>query len=167
MLFNFPAKAQSIKLAAEKYLNDLIDISEMKFEKLRLEREMKFKIENETGRKLFGDFVYYWQIKSVGDKYFSALLDNAMGKSQPITFIVVFDENKKIFSVSIIKYRESHGGEVQNKAWLREFEGKDFKSDFRPGADIDAISGATISVNSVSRGIKNLAILIKEMNDDK
>ena len=68
-----------------------------------------------------------------------------------------------IFDTFIIKYRESYGGEVGNKSWLNQFINYSDKSDYKVGASISGISGATISVHSVSKGIHKLSIIIKEI----
>ena len=92
------------------------------------------------------------------------LMDNVLGKSLPITFLVLFDLKGTIIKSSIVKYREPYGGGVSNSNWNTQFEGKNFKSSFDVGDDIQGISGATISVNSVSKGIKKLTILFNEIN---
>jgi Na+-translocating ferredoxin:NAD+ oxidoreductase RnfG subunit len=50
---------------------------------------------------------------------------------------------------------------VGNRRWLNQFLGLDASSDYNVGINIDGISGATISVNSVSRGINRSAIIIE------
>ena len=65
----------------------------------------------------------------------------------------------QIIKTEIIKYREPYGGEISGKNWLKQFEKKSSNSKFRVGYEIDGISGATMSVHSISKGIKKLAIL--------
>ncbi len=71
----------------------------------------------------------------------------------------------QIISSSIIKYREPYGGGIVNLNWNDQFVGKDRNSDFEVGEDIQGISGATISVNSVTKGINKLCLLISEIKD--
>lgn len=87
------------------------------------------------------------------------MLDNVYGKTAPITFLVVFDTSGIIRSTLVLKYRESHGGQVQNKGWLKQFIGRGQSSKYRVGREVSAISGATISVNAMARGIKKLSLL--------
>ena len=97
------------------------------------------------------------------------LMDNVLGKSLPITFLVTFDLEGTIITSSIVKYREPYGGGVSTSSWIKQFDGKNLNSSFDVGTDIQGISGATISVNSVSKGIKKLTILfneIKKINEE-
>ena len=59
----------------------------------------------------------------------------------------------------MIKYREAYGGEVGNKGWLRQFINLNNNSGYNIGKDIDGISGATISVKSMSSGIQKITTL--------
>ncbi len=84
------------------------------------------------------------------------LLDNVKGKSQPITFLTVIDTSGDVVDVNILIYRESHGGEVQNESFRKQFRGMNAKSKIEIGKDIKSISGATISSRSVANGVKKI-----------
>ena len=66
----------------------------------------------------------------------------------------------------IVKYREPYGGQISNKKWLDQFNGKDNSSSYKIGDEISTISGATISVNSITKGIRKLTILISLIGND-
>jgi H+/Na+-translocating ferredoxin:NAD+ oxidoreductase subunit G len=51
-------------------------------------------------------------------------------------------------------YREPYGGEVAYDAWRRQFRGKSSDDALQVGRDIRTISGATISVNAVTLGVR-------------
>ncbi|MCF8243338.1 MAG: FMN-binding protein [Melioribacteraceae bacterium] len=128
--------------------------------KYQISDEIKSQIENKCGQRFFKNFVYLYKIKgSEGEKAF-ALLDNVYGKSMPITFMVIFNTDGKILTSEIIKYREPYGGGVASSEWNSQFIDKDAGSSFEVGKNIDSISGATISVRSVTKGINKLALLI-------
>jgi len=93
-------------------------------------------------------------------------LDNVIGKSMPITFFVLLDVEGNIISTNIIKYREPYGGSVSNENWNQQFTGKNSSSDFTVGKSVNGISGATISVNSVTKGIRKITLLYEEIKDD-
>ena len=128
-------------------------------EKFYLEHVNTFDIEKKVQQKFFSDFIYVWQVFEEDSLAGLAVLDNVRGKSMPITFLTVFSNTGEIKSARIIKYRESIGGEVENSAWLNQFVGKSATGEFEVGREIDAISGATISVHAITRGIKKLALL--------
>jgi Na+-translocating ferredoxin:NAD+ oxidoreductase RnfG subunit len=83
-----------------------------------------------------------------------ALVTEERGKYRPITFLVGITPRLEVRDVAIMVYRESRGGEVRQRRFLRQYEGKSARDPIRPGSDIVGISGATISVRSVSIGVK-------------
>jgi transcriptional regulator of nitric oxide reductase len=85
-----------------------------------------------------------------------ASVRNVKGKDQPITVLVAIDPTDRLKDVDILVYREPYGGEVAYEAWRRQFRGKSVADSLRVGREIRAISGATISVNAVTLGVKQL-----------
>lgn len=65
-------------------------------------------------------------------------------------YFTAFDKNKNITKVRVLEYVSDHGYQIANKGWLKQFEKS---TPFEVGKNIDAISGATISVNSITKGI--------------
>jgi len=133
------------------------------YEKKKINPSLKNEIEKTVGQKFFSDEIFFYKIFKNKKLSGYAILDNVYGKSLPITFLVMFDSNGNILCTEIIKYREPYGGAVQSKEWNQQFRGKNYKSELIAGKDISTISGATISVNSVTKGIKKLTLLLKEM----
>jgi transcriptional regulator of nitric oxide reductase len=83
-----------------------------------------------------------------------ALVRSARGKDQPITFLVATDTSDRLRDIDILVYREPYGGEVAYEAWRRQFRGKSSADRLEVGRDIRTISGATISVNAVTAGVR-------------
>lgn len=79
---------------------------------------------------------------------------NVKGKDQPITYLVATDATDALKDVDILVYREPHGGEVAYDSWRKQFRGKTAEAPLQVGKDIRNISGATISSNSVTRGVR-------------
>jgi Na+-translocating ferredoxin:NAD+ oxidoreductase RnfG subunit len=160
------AKSQEIKERTEELIKKAFaeDVS-FTMQKYQIPASLKSKIEKKVGQKFFADHLFIYKIHSAKKLKGIAVLDNVYGKSMPITFLVIFDPDGKIISSNIVKYREPYGGAVTNKGWNQKFEGKNASSGFVVGKDVDAISGATISVNSVAKGINKLALLIEEIKD--
>ncbi len=158
--------AGGIKDEVEKEISNLFDEEvEIKIQKVLIPPVIKNKIEIECRQRFFREEVYLWKILKSDSVFAYAILDNVFGKSLPITFLVVFNGDGKIISSSIIKYREPYGGGIVNLNWNDQFVGKDRNSDFEVGEDIQGISGATISVNSVTKGINKQCLLISEIKD--
>jgi len=126
---------------------------------------IKLQIENKVKQRFYRDKIHYWIIERSG-KLNYALLDNTMGKTMPITFLVIFDDKMEIIHSSIIKYRESYGGEVSGKRWLAQFDGKKCNSIYKFSKEIDGITGATLSVKSITRGINKLSLLLPYVIED-
>ena len=149
---------------AEALLNQHFSAdTKLSFIKYDLTPEIKTPIEREVKQRFYSSFVYTWVI-SAGDSIVGyAFLDNVKGKSMPITFIVLYNTNGSVVHSAVVKYREPIGGEVGRQSWLDQFLGKNSSSVYD---EIDAISGATISVNSVTRGIHKLTLLMDAVKTD-
>jgi len=83
-----------------------------------------------------------------------AQVRNVKGKDQPITYLVATDSADALRDIDILVYREPHGGEVAYESWRKQFRGKKTGATLQVGKDIRNISGATISSNSVTRGVR-------------
>jgi FAD:protein FMN transferase len=90
-----------------------------------------------------------------------AVIVNETGKHRAITFIVGVDTKGKVKDVSIMVYRESRGGEVRHKRFLRQYNEKNIEDSLMPYKSIQSITGATLSVYAVSRGVKKALALVK------
>ena len=66
-------------------------------------------------------------------------------------FMVLLDCDNEVKLVKVLIYRENYGGEIGSKRWLKQFIGMT-----EPKSYVDAISGATISVNSMKYSINKL-----------
>ena len=70
--------------------------------------------------------------------------------------MVLFDNNFIIKKAKVLLYRESWGGEIGSNRWLKQFVQKDTTHEFKYRENISAISGATISVKSMTNAINQL-----------
>ena len=155
-LISSEIKEESIN-AIKSFYNDDIEIIDKTFV---ISKEIKNEIQNKVKQKFFRDQIYYWTIKKDGINQGYALLDNSKGKSMPITYLIIFNTNQEIIHSKIIKYREAYGGEVSGKKWLAQFKGMEKDSLYTFPQDIAGISGATISVRSVTKGFSKLSLLL-------
>lgn len=158
--------ANDIKNTTEEQINHVFP-GDVKFEmsKVEIPATLKSTIENEVKQRFFADELYIWKITQGSNVKGFAVLDNVYGKSLPITFLVIFDNQFNVLNSSIVKYREPYGGGVAQESWNNQFIGRDAESSYEVGKDINGISGATISVKSVSKGIRKLAILLPKISE--
>lgn len=156
--------SQEINSDVKKILLNIFgENSNLSYSKYNIDKNVKELIEKKVNQKFHSNFIYLYTIKIDNKITGYAILDNVFGKSLPITFLVLFDKDGNILASHIIKYREPYGGAVKNENWNRQFLGKNWQSTFEVGKDVSSISGATISVNSVAKGIHKLTLLIKEI----
>ena len=160
------ALSSSINDKALKKINKLFpNLKDIKSLKLIVDENIALKIESKVNQKFYYDELHIWKITTNNQKKYTAILDNVKGKSMPITFLAIFNEENDIHNISIIKYREPYGGEIKSERWLKQFIGFNYLSSYIVGSSIDGISGATISTKSISKGINKLSLLL-ELNDE-
>jgi hypothetical protein len=86
-------------------------------------------------------------------------VDEVIGRQNLITYAVGIDTGGALRSLEILAYRESHGGEIRNAAWRGQFEHRDALEQLRFPTDIKNISGATLSSEHVTQGVRWLLAL--------
>jgi len=84
------------------------------------------------------------------------VLDHVIGKHLYIDYAVALDTSGRVMRVDILQYRESYGGEVREPGWLAQFVGKSSASPLKIGSDIRNISGATLSSQHLTEGVKRV-----------
>lgn len=109
-----------------------------------------------------GDDIYV--INSEGNDIGLVYFGQADSRSDKIDYSIIFDKEGIVLKVDIIKYRENHGGEVGSKRWLKQFIGKSNGEEMRYKKDISAISGATISVKSMTAAIEEASLFVSSNN---
>ncbi len=87
-----------------------------------------------------------------------AIIDHEIGKSFPITFMVVINVDGSVRDVEIMVYREPRGWEVRYPSFMDQFSGKTADSDYRT---INSITGATLSVQAMVRGVARASAAYK------
>ena len=159
--------SQDIKETTEAiFYRTFGDDIEFNLQKYTLPKELKTEIEKIAEQKFFGDFIYIYKITKSDTTIAFGFLDNVYGKSLPITFLVILDKKGSIVSTDILKYREPYGGAVKDRNWNNQFSGLNSDSDYKVGKNIISISGATISVNSVTKGIRKITILYEKIQGE-
>jgi len=91
-----------------------------------------------------------------------ALVQNTIGKHKPMTYMVGIDAHGLVSNVELLVFREARGSEVRTKRFNVQYEGKSVLDPVRINKDIINISGATMSVRSMTAGIKRVLVLVDE-----
>ncbi len=79
-----------------------------------------------------------------------------------MTYMVCMDNKGLVSDVELLVFREARGSEVRQKRFNAQYEGKSVLDPVRINKDIINISGATMSVRSMSAGIKRALVLVDE-----
>jgi hypothetical protein len=134
----------------------------IKKELLRVPSDKKTMIEERIGWR-FPEAAFEVYIGETGthiDGY--ALVQNTIGKHKPMTYMVGVDNTGHVVNVELLVFREARGSEVRTKRFNVQYEGKTASDPVRINKDIFNISGATMSVRSMSAGIKRVLVLVDE-----
>ena len=86
-------------------------------------------------------------------------IDEVIGRENLITYAIGIDTDGALRNLEIMAYRESHGGEVRNPGWRAQFDHRDSLDQLRFRTDIKNISGATLSSEHVTQGVRWLLAL--------
>ena len=128
----------------EKNVKAVFNIEELSFSEIRntssLEATRFFKI-NDLGYLAF---------------------DQAPSKFHKFEYYIIFDTKGEIVKVEVLNYNENYGAEICNKRWLKQFHQINTSSFFEYNTTVDGISGATISVQSISSHIWTVTEKLKD-----
>jgi len=141
---------KNLEKRISKEITNVFDIDSYDKELIKVEKEIQAKLfvpfDNENFYKILGNntllgFYYYGTAPSKADHF---------------DYVVIFDKELIIKKIKILAYREDYGGEIGSKRWLNQFNdlSKDDVVVYRK--EIKAISGATISAQSMTKAINDL-----------
>ena len=129
---------------------------------IRLSQEKKDAIEQRIGWK-FPEESFELYIGETGDRIDGyAMVHNTIGKHKHMTYMVGVDNRGACKDVELLVFREAKGSEVRRKRFNAQYEGKMVSDPIRINKDIINITGATMSVRSISAGVKRVLVLVDE-----
>jgi NosR/NirI family nitrous oxide reductase transcriptional regulator len=83
------------------------------------------------------------------------------GYDGPIKILVGMDSKGILTGIIVAEHHEPYGNfSIELPRFAAQFKGKDIHDPFKVGADVDAVSRATISITSSSRAIRNSARIV-------
>jgi hypothetical protein len=100
-----------------------------------------------------------WRAMKQGTLLGHVFVDEVIGRQNLITYAVGIGADGSLRNLEILAYRESHGGEVRNAAWRAQFDHRNNLDALRFRTDIKNISGATLSSEHVTQGVRWLMAL--------
>ncbi len=132
-------------------------------EVLQLSPDQKSLVESRIGWKFPEESfeVYLGETGATVDGY--AMVQNTIGKHKHMTYMVGVDHSGHVTDVELLVFREARGSEVRTKRFNYQYEGKTLLDPVRINKDIINISGATMSVRSMTAGVKRVLVLVDEL----
>lgn len=151
----FMTEEEALKIMlpkSQRIRKELIRLTEVK--KAEIEARIGWKFPEEEFE------VYIGETGGKVDGY--AMVHNTIGKHKHMTYMVGVDTMGRCSNVELLVFREAKGSEVGRKRFNVQYEGKTVFDPIRINKDIINISGATMSVRSISAGVKRVLVLIDE-----
>jgi len=140
----------NIQKKVDKEIKTVFDIESFKFTSV----EIPSNVSNKLPSKFGSDNLFKIEVekKLLGYAYIS----EAPSKTAQFDYLVLLDKDLIVLKTKVLIYREEYGGEIGSNRWLKQFTGKKAGDELIYGDNIVAISGATISVRSMTNAMNNL-----------
>lgn len=108
--------------------------------------------------------VSYMYLGRVSTKRTAATVQHSQESADFFDYYILYDAGKAIRKVKIINYQSSHGQMISSPGWLKKLEGYMAGKPLEVGKQVDAISGATISVNNLVFDIRQKTLMLHQIN---
>lgn len=157
---SYPALAQVYFTVKQLLTEQYKTATAVSFTRVAVDAAINAAVQTKLGRPLpKAEYVIY--VAKRGQEVVGyAVFDEERGEHEPIDFATFFDAQGNIVRSEIVAYREAYGSEIRRETFRNQFLGRSAKSGFKVGQDIDAISGATLSSESMSRALQRAAVLV-------
>ncbi|WP_028101691.1 FMN-binding protein [Pseudoduganella violaceinigra] len=126
---------------------------------LKFSGEQRDRIKAAAGVRQRTDEMKLWRAEKNGKLQGWLMVDEVIGKHEFITYATAIGADGKVIGVEIMSYRETHGGQVREQSWRKQFAGKSLSDPFKLDQDIQNISGATLSCRNVMDGVKRMLVI--------
>ncbi|MEO6118536.1 MAG: FMN-binding protein [Methylotenera sp.] len=113
-------------------------------------------IEKQSGVRVRNKQQKVWLAMSQDKKIGWLIIDEVIGKHEFITYSTALNADGSVKLLEVMDYRETHGGQIRDPDWLKQFIGKVFGAKLKLDEDITNISGATLSCKHIADGVKRL-----------
>jgi len=97
-----------------------------------------------------------WVGHSAGRLDGVAIIDHVIGRTEYITYVCIIGPDARVRRIEVMAYREAYGGEIRDRRFLAQFEGKGPDDPLRRDRPIRNIVGATLSVHALSERVRFL-----------
>ncbi len=153
--------SKSIQKKVDKEIKEVFNIEQFTFTEVNIEAEIA-----KTLPSTFGEDNLF-KIETNNTVLGFAYISKAFGKVDYFDYLVLLDKDLIILKTKILVYREDYGGEIGSTRWLKQFIGKTKNDELNYGENIAGISGATISVQVMTKAMNDLLSSIKILHSKK
>ena len=161
LLFVSSGLPKNIQKKVDKEIKSTYDIEEFVLESKLFESDVVNKLPSRFGNDNF------FEIKNNENVLGYAYVSKAPSKTDEFDYLILLSKEFIVEKAKVLVYREDYGGEIGSKRWLRQFVGKTPEDKLKYQQNIVAISGATISVRSMTTAVNDLLRSLKILKTDK
>lgn len=161
-----PAHAVDYLSASEAQRVLFADADQFQKKTIELTDEQLSKIKSLAGVRQRAKSPQIWRALKAGKFLGLFMVDEVVGKHEFITYATALSPEGQVLGVEIMSYRETHGGEVRQASWRKNFTGKKLSDPFKLDVDVPNISGATLSCRNVLDGVKRQLALQQVVGND-
>ncbi len=148
----------------QRYLEKVTGCSGSRKEELNLKSDSYGNINGKFFRSTCGDSLLYIYIGRVNScRAGGCSIDNHNTEYEFFDYFIVFNSNLSVKYVNVFNYEATHGQEITARGWLKQFVGYTSGKPLQPGKNVDAISGATISVNAITEDVKAKTEMLQQL----
>ncbi|MEO6346615.1 MAG: FMN-binding protein [Aquaticitalea sp.] len=152
MSFSLP---KNIQKKVDNEIKDAYQIENFQFDEKIIDSEIVKALPSNFGKD------HFFEIKSNQKLLGYAYVSKAASKTDQFDYLVLLDMELIVKKAKVLVYREDYGGEIGSKRWLQQFIGKSQYDQLKYQDNIVAISGATISVRSMTNAMNDLLKSLK------
>lgn len=151
----FMGLPQNIQKKIDAEIKNTFDIEDFSFSEKTISPDVASNLPAKFGKDNF------FQIKAKDVLLGYAYVSKAPSKTDDFDYLVLLNPELVVVKAKVLAYREDYGGEIGSKRWLKQFIGKTEHDDLKYQHNIVAISGATISVRSMTNAVNNVLKSLK------
>jgi Na+-translocating ferredoxin:NAD+ oxidoreductase RnfG subunit len=155
MAYLFLGLPKHIKKKVDKEIEDVFQIKDFKCHAKVIDSDITNILTSSFGEDNF------FEVKNSETLLGYAYISKAPSKTDQFDYLILLDNNLVVLKAKVLVYREDYGGEIGSTRWLKQFIGKTQNDELKYQDNIVAISGATISVRSMTTAVNDLLQSLK------
>jgi electron transport complex protein RnfG len=144
-----PQARQAIFPDADQFVDATVELSDAQ----------RNAIEKQAGVRQRWKKQAVWRAEKAGQLIGWFIVDEVVGKHEFITYAAGLTPDNHVRGIEILVYRETYGYQVRTAEWRQKFVGKTLADAFKLDEDVPNISGATLSCQNITKGVKRLLAL--------